>query len=119
MAKITKAGYAISPMSGKEVFIEGLEAGTVMRDPEFPDDEHGYFVVPEVEEKEPGDGPAVATAVPGKAGFVFSPFNNKIIDVKGIPPGTLVVDPTFPPSEKKCLRVPADPNLIVTETPQE
>lgn len=48
----------------------------------------------------------VARPVPGKPGFVFSPFNNKIIDVKGFPPGTLVADPTYPASEKKRFRVP-------------
>lgn len=44
--------------------------------------------------------------VPGKAGFVFSPYNDKIIDVRDIPPGTVVADPTFPASEKKYFRVP-------------
>ncbi len=39
---------------------------------------------------------SVARPVPGKPGFVFSPYNNKIIDVKGIPSGTLVADPTYP-----------------------
>lgn len=48
----------------------------------------------------------VARPVPGKPGMVFSPFNNKIIDVKGIPSGKLVADPTFPASEKKHFRVP-------------
>lgn len=48
----------------------------------------------------------VARAVPGKAGFVFSPFNNKLIDVEGIPSGRLVADPHYPASEKKYFRVP-------------
>jgi hypothetical protein len=48
----------------------------------------------------------VARPVPGKPGFVFSPFNNKVIDVKGIPSGRLVADPTYPASEKKHFRVP-------------
>jgi hypothetical protein len=48
----------------------------------------------------------VARPVPGKPGFVFSPFNNKIIDVKDFPSGTLVADPTYPKSEKKYFRVP-------------
>ena len=49
---------------------------------------------------------AVASEVPGKPGFVLSPFNNKIIDVRDIPSGTLVADPTYPPSERKYFRVP-------------
>ncbi|TAE74557.1 MAG: hypothetical protein EAZ65_09605 [Verrucomicrobia bacterium] len=48
----------------------------------------------------------VARPIPGKVGMVFSPFNNKPIDVKGIPSGRLVADPTYPPSEKKHFRVP-------------
>ena len=47
-----------------------------------------------------------ATPVPGKPGFVFSPYNNKMIDVRDIPSGTLVQDPTYPASEKKYFRVP-------------
>jgi hypothetical protein len=47
-----------------------------------------------------------ARAVPGKEGFVFSPYNNKVIDVRDIPSGTLVQDPTYPASEKKYFRVP-------------
>jgi hypothetical protein len=49
---------------------------------------------------------AVANKVPGKEGFVFSPYNNKVIDVRDIASGTLVTDPTYPTSEKKFFRVP-------------
>jgi hypothetical protein len=49
---------------------------------------------------------AVANPVPGKEGMVFSPYNNKIVDVRGIPSGSLVQDPTSQPSEKKYFRVP-------------
>jgi len=59
---------------------------------------------PPVEEKKP-DIP-VANKVPSKEGYVFSPFNNKLIDVRGIPSGTLVADPTYPESAKKHFRVP-------------
>lgn len=47
-----------------------------------------------------------AAKVPGKDGFVFSPYNNKVIDVRDIPSGTLVQDPTFPAADKKYFRVP-------------
>jgi hypothetical protein len=58
--------------------------------------------------KPPVDKPdiPVARPIPGKPGMVFSPFNNKPIDVKGIPSGRLVADPTYPASEKKHFRVP-------------
>jgi hypothetical protein len=52
-----------------------------------------------------------AKKAPGKDGFVLSPYNNKIIDVrdnsgKPLPRGTLVSDPTYAESEKKYFRVP-------------
>lgn len=49
---------------------------------------------------------AFANPVPGKEGFVFSPYNNKVVDVRDIPSGTLVQDPTYPAEEKKYFRVP-------------
>ena len=49
---------------------------------------------------------AFANKVPGKEGFVFSPYNNKVVDVRDIPTGTLVQDPTYPPADKKYFRVP-------------
>lgn len=56
----------------------------------------------------PGDSGSHPTAgtVPGKEGFVFSPFNNRVVDVRGIPSGGLVQDPTYPVSEKRYFRVP-------------
>ena len=50
--------------------------------------------------------PPVAKAVPGKPGFVFSPYNNQIVDLTGIAPGTLVADPQYPEAEKKHFRAP-------------
>lgn len=56
---------------------------------------------------EPDEYPS-AVRVAGKAGYVTSPYNEKIIDVTGIPPGTLVADPTFPLEEKKYFRTPPE-----------
>ncbi len=64
----------------------------------------GEMPKPPVEEKRAE--PAVASKVPGRDGYVFSPFNNKLIDVRNIPSGTLVADPTYPESAKKHFRVP-------------
>jgi len=47
-----------------------------------------------------------ASPVVGKSGFVLSPYNSKMVDVRDIPSGTLVQDPTYPASEKKYFRVP-------------
>jgi len=55
---------------------------------------------------EPKRDYAFANKVPGKEGFVFSPYNNKVVDVRDIPSGTLVQDPTYPAAEKKYFRVP-------------
>ncbi len=48
----------------------------------------------------------IAVAVKDKPGFVMSPFNDKFVDVRDIPPGTLAADPTYPLTEKKYFRVP-------------
>jgi hypothetical protein len=67
-------------------------------------------VEPPVERDTPPEKPrtdyAFANKVPGKEGFVFSPYNNKVVDVRDIPTGTLVQDPTYPAAEKKYFRVP-------------
>lgn len=52
------------------------------------------------------DGPPVAKALPDKPGFVLSPFNNQLIDVRDLPSGSLVRDPTYPASERKIFRIP-------------
>ena len=51
-------------------------------------------------------GHPVAKPVPGKEGFVLSPFNNRLIDVRGMASGTMVADPSAPPTEKWIFRVP-------------
>jgi hypothetical protein len=47
-----------------------------------------------------------AKPVPGKAGFVFSPYNNRQINVQGFNSGVKVADPYYPKSEKKYFIVP-------------
>jgi hypothetical protein len=69
-----------------------------------PDKTPATDVKPPVEPKK--SDYAFANPVPGKEGFVFSPYNNKMVDVRDIPSGTLVQDPTYPASEKKYFRVP-------------
>lgn len=54
----------------------------------------------------PNDGIPTAKPIEGQPGFVFSPYNDKVVDVRGMPSGMLVADPTFPASEKKHFRVP-------------
>ena len=80
---------------------EGEQEGTAKKDPATGEGEE--TPKPPVEKKSEIQ---VARPVPGKPCFVFSPFNNKVIDVKGIPSGRLVADPTYPASEKKHFRVP-------------
>ncbi len=48
----------------------------------------------------------VAKPVPDKPGFVISPYNGKWIDVTGVAPGELMLDPHFPADDKKYFRVP-------------
>ncbi|MCW1922088.1 hypothetical protein OKA05_05955 [Luteolibacter arcticus] len=47
-----------------------------------------------------------AEAVPDQPGFVKSPYNGEIVDVTGVPAGTVVDDPGYPAEEEKQFRVP-------------
>ncbi len=47
-----------------------------------------------------------ATKAPGKEGFVLSPYNNKLVDVRGMASGTLVQDPTYSGEGSGRFRVP-------------
>ena len=44
--------------------------------------------------------------MPGTASFIFSPYDNKIIDVTGFEPGSLVKDPSSPPGEPRYIKIP-------------
>lgn len=83
----------------KELADSGLNGGEVK-----PDGTGGTVPPPKTETKKK-DWP-FANPVPGKEGFVFSPYNNKMVDVRDIPSGTLVQDPTYPAAEQKRFRVP-------------
>jgi hypothetical protein len=66
---------------------------------------------PSADPRDPASNPPsrkdyrVAIPIPGKEGFVFNPFTNDPVDVRAIPPGTLVRDPNDPDPEHK-FRVP-------------
>jgi hypothetical protein len=60
---------------------------------------------PQEEEAAKDDYPT-AKPVPDKPGFVFSPYDGQVIDIREITSGTLVMDPHFPPAEKKMFRAP-------------
>ena len=66
----------------------------------------GVSVTPKPPVEEKRSDFAFANKVPGKDGFVFSPYNNKIVDVREIPSGTLVQDPTYTGDGKGYFRVP-------------
>jgi hypothetical protein len=59
----------------------------------------------------------VAKPVPDKPGFVISPYNGKWIDVTGVAPGELMLDPHFPAEEKKLFRVPEPVKPTPAEPP--
>ena len=47
-----------------------------------------------------------AVKVPGREGFVTSPYSGKVMDVRSIPSGKLVSDPDYPKSSKKFFYIP-------------
>lgn len=96
--------------SGPPVDVENGEARTPLDEVEEilsvdkPDKENGGSE-PNVPEPVKPAVP-VAKPVPDKPGFVISPYNGKWIDVTGVAPGELMLDPHFPAEEKKYFRVP-------------
>jgi hypothetical protein len=108
-------GYVKSPFSGKIIDVRGIPAGRMVADPMFPAAEKKHFRIPETPESdEPSDLPTdeqIASAppaqgVPGKQGFIFSPYDNKIIDASGIEPGTVFKDPGSPPDAPRFIKLP-------------
>ncbi len=80
--------------------------GLLAREPEKP-------VVVDGKDKPIGT-PPTAEHVPGdNQWLVISPFTGKLVDVIGIPPGSLVMDPDFSPEDKKYFRIPARKTLPV------
>ena len=77
-----------------------------LNNPDNPDGNSSGDTQPKPGPKPPKKDWPFANAVPGKEGFVFSPYNNKMVDVRDIPSGTLVQDPTYPAAEQKRFRVP-------------
>jgi hypothetical protein len=47
-----------------------------------------------------------AKLIPGREGYVLSPYYNKVVDVQGIKSGTLVYDPYDTKGQKRKFRVP-------------
>jgi hypothetical protein len=83
-----------------------LAKQTELTNPETPPNNQTQNTVVDTPAIKPKSDYPFGTPVPGKEGFVFSPYNNKLLDVRGIASGTLVQDTTYPPTEKKYFRVP-------------
>lgn len=49
-----------------------------------------------------------AKRVVGRPKLIVSPYTGKHIDVEGLPAGSLAMDPTFPPAEKKYFVIPPE-----------
>lgn len=118
-----KPGFVKSPFSGQIIDVQGIPGGTLVADPMFPMEEKKYFRVPKLDPEQEArareelaralnaahDAPPnvpEARPVPGKAGFFFSPYDNKVIDAKGFEPGALVPDPGAPEGESRFFRIP-------------
>lgn len=96
---VTTLASTMALAACKEKKYEGIAVGSVQLPAENRDIVVGRVRMPENEYP-------VAKQAPGKEGIVISPYSGKEVDVRDIPPGTLVMDPSFPPNEKKFFRVP-------------
>jgi hypothetical protein len=120
-------GYVKSPFSGQIIDVKGMPGGSVVADPTFPPEAKKHFRLPEMGAEDEAaareelaketvrlNGPE-ALPVPGKAAFVFSPYDNKIIDVKGIDPGTVIQDPGAPEGTTRYFKTPGGKAAAETE----
>ncbi|HEY1122837.1 MAG TPA: hypothetical protein VGE67_14600 [Haloferula sp.] len=113
-----KPGYVKSPYSGAIIDVRGIPAGRLVADPMFPASEKKHFRIPDLGPEQEAivreeamketvrlNGP-VAQPVPGKEGFFFSPYDNKLIDAKGIEPGEVIKDPGLPEGQARFFKLP-------------
>jgi hypothetical protein len=117
-------GYVKSPFSGTIIDVKGIPAGTLVADPTFPAAEKKHFRVPklspedeakaneeearrELAEETAKQNAPVAQPVPGKEGFIFSPYDNKVIDVTGLDPGEVIREPGSPPNDPRYIKLPS------------
>ena len=113
-----KPGYVKSPYSGAIIDVRGIPAGRIVADPMFPASEKKHFRTPELGPEQEAiareeamketvrlNGP-VAKPVPGREGFFFNPYDNKIVDASGIEPGEVIKDPASPEGEARFFKLP-------------
>lgn len=109
-AQQQKPGTSVSDQEQQKIAQQRDRMKKAAADREQADRNDGPVTNPDSLPKPPAERKTnnipTAQPVPGKEGFVFSPFNNKVIDVRDLPSGQLVADPTYPASEKKHFRVP-------------
>jgi len=48
----------------------------------------------------------LAQPIPGRDGYVFSPYGNRVVDCRGLASGTLVYDPYDTEEPRRKFRVP-------------
>ncbi len=89
-AVLGRAGYVHSPYTKEEVDVRGVRPGLAMLD--VSDELARKFIVPWVEPEAGGDIP-YAIPVPGRPGYVYSPYTDSPVNVRDVPAGTIITDP--------------------------
>ena len=85
-----RAGYVYSPYTEEELDVRGVRSGLAVLD--VSDELARKFIVPWVE-PEAGSEIPYAIPVPGRPGYVYSPYTNAPVNVRGVPAGTVITDP--------------------------
>ena len=109
-----------SPYTDGVLYVSGVEPGSIVRDPIDPDLGH-VFRVPTLESVEAengvdGEGFPYAKAVLGFSGKVLSSFTGKVVDVTGVPGGTVMDDPDdLDPEHRFYVSELVNPHLEMVE----
>jgi hypothetical protein len=122
-----KPGHVKSPFSGRHLYIGSIPAGKMVVDPFLgpelePGDLGANFRIPEGASEPPPSAPVTekddllkrmkapeGAPVPGKPGFIFDPYDQSLVDVTAMTPGTIF---SLPGSiSPRYIRVPGGPPM--------
>lgn len=105
-------GFLVSPYTNELVRPIGVISGARMKD-----SEGNLFIVPSFDDS-PFPVQPIGAHIPDRPGYIFNPFTQNAVDIRGIPPNSLVRDPVDPNHDHK-FRTPPDEPAPRKETSSE
>jgi len=95
-----KKGIFISPYNEEEIKAIGVVTGS-----KVTDSDGNELIAPPFEDS-PVKLYPIGLSVPNRPGYALNPFTQNPVDIRGIPPGSLVMDPVDPAKADHKFRTP-------------